>query len=34
MSNVATATTIQIANTKLYVPVVTSPTKQNLKLMK
>ena len=34
MSNVATATTIQITNTKLYVPVVTLPTKQNLKLMK
>ena len=28
MSNVATATTFQITNTKLYVPVVTLQTKQ------
>ena len=34
MFNVATATTFQITNTKLYVPVVTLPTKENIKLTK
>ena len=34
MSNVATATTFQITSTKLYVPVVTLQTKDNLKLTK
>ena len=34
MSNVATATTFQITNTKLYAPVGTLPTRQNLKLIK
>ena len=34
MSNVATATTFQITNTKLYVPVVTLPTKEKIKLTK
>ena len=36
MSNraTATATTFQIKSTKLHVPVVTLPTKQNLKLTK
>ena len=34
MSNVATATTFQITSTKLYVPVVTLPTKENIKLTK
>ena len=34
MSNVATATTFQITGTKLYVPVVTLPTKESLKLTK
>ena len=32
MSNVATATTFKITNTQLYVPVVTLPTKEKLKL--
>ena len=32
MSSVATATTFQITSTKLYVPVVTLPTKENMKL--
>ena len=30
MSNVATATTFQITNTKLYVPVVTLSTKESI----
>ena len=34
MSNVATASTFQITKTQLYVPVVTSQTKENLKLTK
>ena len=34
MSNVATASTFQIRNTKLYVPVVTLLTKENLQLTK
>ena len=34
MSNVATATTFQITNTKLYVSVCTLSTKENLKLTK
>ena len=34
MSNVATATTFQITSTKLYVPIVTLPTKENIKLTK
>ena len=34
MSNVATATTFKITNTQLYAPVVTLPTKENLKLTK
>ena len=32
MSSVATATIFQITSTKLYVPVVTLPTKENVKL--
>ena len=32
ISNVATATTFQIKDTKLYVPICTLETKQNLKL--
>ena len=32
MSNVATASTFQITSTKLYVPVVTLSTKENLQL--
>ena len=34
MSNVATAITFQITNTKLYVPVCTLPTKESIKLTK
>ena len=34
MSNVATASTFQITNAKLYVPVCTLQTKENLKLTK
>ena len=34
MINVAKATTFQITSTKLYVPVVTLPTKENIKLTK
>ena len=34
MSNVATATTFQIKSAKLYVPVVTLPTKESIKLTK
>ena len=34
MSNVATATTFQITSTKLYVPIVTLPTKENITLTK
>ena len=34
MSNVATATTFQIKDTKLYIPVVTLPTQHSLKLTK
>ena len=34
MSNVATATTFKTISTKLYVPVVTLPTKENVKLTK
>ena len=34
MSNVATATTFQITSTKLYVPVVTLPTKESINLTK
>ena len=34
MSNVATATTFQITNTELYVPVYTLPTKESIKLTK
>ena len=34
MSNIVTATTFQITSTKLYVPVVTLPIKQNSKLIK
>ena len=32
MSSVATATTFQVTSTKLYVPVVTLPAKENVKL--
>ena len=32
MSSVETATTFQITSTKLYVPVVNLPTKENVKL--
>ena len=34
MSNVVTASTFQIKDTKLYIPVVTLPTQQSLKLTK
>ena len=34
MSNVATATTFQITNTKLYLPVCTLPTNESIKLTK
>ena len=34
MSNVVTASTFQIKDTKLYIPVVTFPTQQSLKLTK
>ena len=34
MSNVATATTFQITSTKLYVPIVTLPAKESIKLTK
>ena len=34
MSSVATATTSQITNTKLHVPIVTLPTKESIKLTK
>ena len=33
MSSVATATTFQVTSTKLYVLVVTLPTKKNVKLI-
>ena len=32
ISSVSTSTTFQITSTKLYVPVVTLPTKENVKL--
>ena len=34
MSNVETARTFQIKDTKLYIPIVTLPTEQSLKLTK
>ena len=34
MSNVVTASKFQIKDTKLYIPVVTLPTQQSLKLTK
>ena len=34
MSSVAGATTFQITSTKLYLPIVTLPTKGNVKLTK
>ena len=34
MINAAKATRFQIKSTKLYVPVVTLPTKENIKLTK